>query len=82
MSFGTQTETQTSNQLERGHLLVIELEYPIFDFETYGHQTLNLIGHLLELLNYSSKRLEDHFSIIEPGQMCSSFDNRTQTPYF
>ena len=37
---------------------------------------------LLNLLDYSSNRLNHHFSNIEGIWTCSSFANWTQTPYF
>ena len=48
---------RTSNELERVHLLVIELEHTIFGFEQSNIK-------LKDLLNYSSNWLEHLFSNI------------------
>ena len=51
-------------QTECVHLLVIKLEH-YFLLQMNGNRRSNLIGPLLDLLNYSSNRLEHHFLKIE-----------------
>ena len=62
---------------------MIELKHLNFGFE------LTDIKHWIEpkrpsldLLKYSSNRLEHHFWNIKRTPTCSSFGNRTQTPFF
>ena len=49
-----------------------------------NEQTSNIEPNrpLLNLLDYSSNRRRHHFSNIDRTWTCSSFANRTQTPYF
>ena len=68
----------TSNDHEHFHLLVLKLKHHISGLK---EQTSNLMGPLLDLLNYTSNRLGHHFSNIEWTRTCSCFDNRTRTPY-
>ena len=68
---------RTSNELECVHLLVIELKHPIF---ASNEQTSNLIiKPSLDLLNYSSNRLEHRFKhvhllVIEPEHPIFGFE--------
>ena len=59
---------QTSNELERIHLLMNELKHMDFGFQRTEIQTKR---PLLDLLNYSSNRLKHHF-----------FDRRTDSNVF
>ena len=63
---------RTSNKLKHVHQLVIKLKHTIFCFERTKNRTSNLIGLSLDLLNYSTKWLEHHYSNIEQTQRCSS----------
>ena len=60
----------TPNELKHVHLLVIELEHPIFGFE---QTDIEPNRPSLDLLNYSSNRLKHHFLSIELTRTCSSF---------
>ena len=55
---------------------------PYFWLRTIEHRTLNLIGPSLDLVNRLSNSIEQRFSNIEQTRTCSSFGNRTRTPYF
>ena len=59
----------TSNELKRVHLLVIELEHPIFGFE---NRTSNFIGISLDLLNSSSNWFEHLLFNMERTRTCST----------
>ena len=72
----------TSNWLKPVHLLVIKLEHAIFGFLTNGHQHRTDQNPLLDLLNYSSSRLENVLWNIKLTWTCSSFDNQTPRPNF
>ena len=74
---------QTSNELKCVHLWVNETETPISWLQTNIHCTSDLVGpNYLDLLNHLSKRLKRLFSNIAGIRACSSFDNKTRSPYF
>ena len=65
---------RTLNKLERVHLLVIELKHTNFGFEQTNIAPNMAFTRFTKLLII--------FPNIERTQMCSSFGNQTQTPYF
>ena len=73
-------QTRTSNKLKHVYLLLIHLEHLNFGLNKWT-SNIKTKWPSIDLLNYSSNRLEHHFFNIEQTQMCSSVDNWTLTPY-
>ena len=76
---GSNTIFRKSNELKRVCLLIVKLEHPILSFkrtETSNRTFTRFTKSLIEQYQTS------FFRNIEHTQTCSSFANRTRTPYF